>query len=196
MFSSTSAPSGTIACLRFTSAIVRPSRRKRSSMCFITASFRTSLRPSNSATASRVKSSCVGPSPPLAITSSTRPSAPRKASFTSSFRSPTTVLRVTTMPRRFNWPVRNSELVSVRSGVSSSEPTAMISAFMILLLAPHGSGSFSLLRCRFRSDVCRIVLSLEYYPRNVAPQRRHIISYGQIMSRRQISVARPHSAVL
>ena len=44
--------------------------------------------------------------------------------------SPTTVLRVTSMPRRFSCAVRKRELVSTRSGVRSSDPTAMISAFM------------------------------------------------------------------
>jgi len=34
------------------------------------------------------------------------------------------------MPSLFKAEVRNSELVSTRKGVSSSEPTAMISAFM------------------------------------------------------------------
>src|SRR5581483_5863769 len=43
------------------------------------------------------------------------------------------------MPRRFSRSVRNSELVSVRFGVSSSEPTAMISASGILASAARFS---------------------------------------------------------
>ena len=46
---------------------------------------------------------------------------------------PTIVLRSTSMPSLFSSSVRKSELVSRRSGVSSSEPTAMISAFMAVI---------------------------------------------------------------
>ena len=128
--SSGSAPSGTIACRTFTSGISRPKLRKRPWMARRISSLRCSLRPSRSATASRVRSSSVGPSPPLEITSGTRSSASRNAALNSSRSSPTIVLRTTSMPRRFSSSVRKRELVSSRSGVSSSEPTAMISAFI------------------------------------------------------------------
>src|SRR6267378_2166774 len=94
------------------------------------ASLRRSLRPRRSATVSRVRSSSVGPSPPLEIISGTRLSASRNASASKSRLSPTTVLRSTSMPIVFSSSVRKSELVSKRSGVSNSEPTAMISAFI------------------------------------------------------------------
>src|ERR1700722_8062144 len=131
--SRTAAPSGTIAWRAFTSDIVRPSWRKRASILLITAGSRASFLPKRSATASRVRSSSVGPSPPLAITSSTRWHASSNALRNGARSSPTTVLRVTSMPSRLSSAVRKRELVSTRSGVSSSDPTAMISAFMIEL---------------------------------------------------------------
>src|SRR5580692_1007767 len=51
------------------------------------------------------------------------------------------------MPSLFNSSVRKSELVSTRSGVSSSEPTAMISAFT--LGKSRETGDFIPLFCRF-----------------------------------------------
>src|SRR5438046_9982398 len=62
--------------------------------------------------------------------SSTRSSASLKAALKVSRLSPTIDLRTTSMPSLFSSSVRKSELVSTRSGVSSSEPTAMISAFI------------------------------------------------------------------
>src|SRR5665213_2550165 len=128
--SRTIAPSGTFACRLFTSDIARPSWRKRASILLITAGSRDIFLPSRSATASRVRSSSVGPRPPLAIINSTRFAASSKAARSGARSSPTTVLRVTSIPRRFSCAVMNRELVSTRSGVSSSDPTAMISAFM------------------------------------------------------------------
>ena len=133
-FSRTSAPSGTMAWRRLTAGISRLKLRNRASMWRTTSSLRRSLRLRRSATVSRVRSSSVGPRPPLAITTGTRWSASRKASARSSRLSPTMVLRRTSMPSLFNSSVRKREFVSIRSGVSSSEPTAMISAFMTVLL--------------------------------------------------------------
>src|SRR5882724_10454485 len=61
---------------------------------------------------------------------STRSRASLKAALKVSRLSPTIDLRTTSMPSLFSSSVRKSELVSTRSGVNSSEPTAMISAFI------------------------------------------------------------------
>jgi hypothetical protein len=129
-FSSTSAPSGTMAWRRLSAGISRLKLRKRASIARTTASSRRKGRPSSSATVSRVRSSSVGPRPPLAMTTGTRLSASRKAAARSSRLSPTIVLRRTSMPSLLSSSVRKRELVSRRSGVSSSEPTAIISAFI------------------------------------------------------------------
>src|SRR5690242_10416953 len=63
--------------------------------------------------------------------SSTRSSASLNAALKVSRLSPTIDLRTTSMPSLFSSSVRKSELVSTRSGVSSSEPTAIISAFIL-----------------------------------------------------------------
>src|SRR5579883_1057167 len=131
-FASGSAPSGTMACCKLFSVISRPKLRKRARMCSTRSSRRRSLRPRTSETASRVRSSCVGPRPPVEMTSGTRSRASRKASRRNSRLSPTTVLRTTSMPILLSSSVRKRESVSTRSGVSSSEPTAMISAFIFI----------------------------------------------------------------
>src|SRR3984893_13673130 len=129
--SRTVAPSGTSAWRAFTVDIGRPICRKRASILLMTSALRSSFRPSKPATASRVRSSSVGPRPPLAITSSARSIAWANASRRAPSSSPTTVLRVTSTPSRFSCAVRKRELVSTLSGVSSSDPTAMISAFIV-----------------------------------------------------------------
>src|SRR6516164_1694008 len=148
-FSSTSAPSGTMACRRFTAGMSRLKLRKRASMARTTSSLRSKRRPSRSARVSRVRSSSVGPRPPLAITTGTRFKASRKASASSSRRSPTMVLRRTSIPSLLSSSVRNSELVSIRSGVSNSEPTAMISAFMPDIVAHPSEGTVDPCRAGF-----------------------------------------------
>ncbi len=92
-FRESSRPSGTIAWRLLISAILRPNFRKRSSIPRSTAGFSSRRRPSSCATASRVRSSSVGPRPPLEMTISTRSSASRKALRISSSSSLTTVLR-------------------------------------------------------------------------------------------------------
>ncbi len=133
-FSRISAPSGTIAWRTLTSGISRFRERKRLSMWRRISSLRRSLRWRSSATVSRVRSSSVGPSPPEEITSGTRFNASRNASLSRSRLSPTIVFRTTSIPILFSSSVRKSELVSRRSGVSSSEPTAMISAFIVSII--------------------------------------------------------------
>ena len=60
--------------------------------------------------------------------SSERLSAARNTAASRSRSSPTMVFSRTSIPFSFNLRVRNRELLSVWSGVRSSEPTAMISA--------------------------------------------------------------------
>jgi len=64
-FASTSAPCGKSACFAFDSLIVRPSFSKRRRMWSSDASSRSSATPSVWATTSVVRSSVVGPSPPV-----------------------------------------------------------------------------------------------------------------------------------
>src|ERR1700676_2432601 len=134
-FSNTSAPSGTIAWRRLTAGMSRLKLRNRASIARTTSSFRCRRRPRSSASVSRVRSSSVGPSPPLVSTTGTRFSASRNASASNSRLSPTIVFRKTSMPSLFNSSVKKSEFVSTRSGVRSSDPTAMISAFMEIIVA-------------------------------------------------------------
>ncbi len=63
--SSRSAPSGVPACLRFASGIVLPRLAQICRIRSIQASLKTTGRPTTAARASRVKSSGVGPMPPL-----------------------------------------------------------------------------------------------------------------------------------
>ena len=93
---------------------------------------KTSFRPRTLARVSRVRSSSVGPRPPMHRMSRERPRAVRRTRARSLSSSPTTVLNETASPIAFRPAVRKREFVSWKSGVRSSEPTAMISVFMIL----------------------------------------------------------------
>ena len=75
-----------------------------------------------------VKSSSVGPNPPIKTTMSARPSARWIASVSRSRSSPITCLVKTSTPNRFRFCVMMSEFVSTRCGVRSSLPIAIISA--------------------------------------------------------------------
>jgi len=71
----TIAPAGTSACTRFRAGISRRRHSKKCRMCARTAASSCSALPSNCAIKSRVRSSEVGPSPPVVITRSARASA-------------------------------------------------------------------------------------------------------------------------
>src|ERR1700733_3870522 len=103
-------------------------RWNRSAMASRKSSRKISLRPVAAATASRVKSSSVGPRPPVRITIGTRAIASRIDAVSNSRSSPTIILRRTSTPRELRWSVMKRELVSTRWDVKSSDPTAMISA--------------------------------------------------------------------
>ena len=121
-FARTTAPSITSACFSFTSGISRPRRRKRSLRRRRIASSRTSARPSTFATASFVRSSSVGPSPPVTTRSGARESASGISARRSAQPSPTQTFRTTEIPSASSRLVRYSEFVSRRAVPSSSLP--------------------------------------------------------------------------
>ena len=127
---SASAPSITKACRLLISAILRPARAKRCSRAAAISEWKLSLRSSACATASRVTSSSVGPRPPDRMTISPQETARRTASARRLRSSPITHFETTSTPMLFSCAVRYRELVSSRCGVSISDPTAMISAFI------------------------------------------------------------------
>src|SRR5579883_3464632 len=126
---STTAPSITSACWWLFGVIVEPRAAKRSSSFLRSSGSRRSPTPRASATAWRVRSSSVGPSPPIKTMMSVRCKAFLATETRRSRLSPTMVWSTTSTPSRFRRTVRNRELVSWRKGVSNSEPMAMISAF-------------------------------------------------------------------
>jgi hypothetical protein len=128
--SSSAAPRGTIAWRRLISGIVIPRRAKRSWMRSTIDSSTSSGTSSARASESRVTSSSVGPSPPVATITSAHDSARRNKSATSLASSPATAFKRTSTPISFSRSVMNNELVSTRNGVSSSVPTAMMQAFI------------------------------------------------------------------
>ncbi len=135
-FGSTSASRGTSACRSLFGVIVMPMLRNFERMSSRIASSSTSGRPSTRAKTFRVMSSSVGPSPPVAMTTSERFVASRTAPSSRISSSPTIVFSFTSMPMALSCSVSQSEFVSTRSGVSISEPMAMISAFIARTLRP------------------------------------------------------------
>ena len=84
-------PAGNIAWISFCGGIGRPRRANIARMCSKRRRSSCSGRPVAWASASRVRSSAVGPSPPVASTTSARPIAWRKTSALGSNSSPTVV---------------------------------------------------------------------------------------------------------
>src|SRR5581483_5606694 len=102
----TVAPAITSACFTLFGDIFQPCSANLRSMACKSSGSRRSLRPSVSATASRVRSSSVGPSPPLKITMSARERAVVLTRTISFKLSPTMLLNATSTPRLFNFSVR------------------------------------------------------------------------------------------
>ena len=96
---------------------------------------------SSRATAARVMSSSVGPSPPVITITSAHASAARNSSASSSTSSPATSLSRTSMPISLSRSVMNSEFVSTRNGVNISVPTATMQAPIDSTRSPRGSAS-------------------------------------------------------
>ena len=109
--------------LRFLAAKNSLSRR-RPSACS------TSSTEQNSAKAWRVKSSGVGPMPPVMTATSARSAVLRSARMISARASSTATWRVTRKPRRVNRSERNAALVSAIRPAMSSLPIDRISAVM------------------------------------------------------------------
>src|SRR5918994_7811715 len=130
------APWGTSAWRRFISAIrwtPMPANRSRSQVS--SSGWRTSSTPATAASAPRVTSSWVGPSPPVRITASARPRASRMASAIREVLSPTTVWRRQSQPTSARrWPIQAALVLTIWPS-SSSVPTPMISQRTLAPLA-------------------------------------------------------------
>ena len=127
-FGNTSASSITIAT-EFRSGIATPNdwQVRISSSTFSSSNSRLRAR----AVIFRVMSSSVGPSPPVVITTFDRLAASLIVSSRRASSSPTIVFNLTSIPRRFSCSVSQRLFVSVRSGASSSDPMAIISAVRV-----------------------------------------------------------------
>ena len=111
-FSTGMAPSGMSAWRSLLGVMIMPRRRNRWSICSSRPASRNSLRPHTSAMTSRVRSSWVGPSPPLVMTRSARSRARPMTSFMRPGLSPTMVLKKRLIPRsERRWAI-HAELVS------------------------------------------------------------------------------------
>src|SRR5215212_932471 len=130
------APSGIIACFRFAARTASGSkRRRRAKPARMSAIFRsidssrTRGRPANRATTSAVRSSAVGPRPPLVTTRST-PVEARKRSAASrlSARSPTTTISETSTPSSPRRSEIQGPFRSETRPVSTSVPVTTIAA--------------------------------------------------------------------
>src|SRR5687767_3310816 len=94
-------------------------------------------RPNAFASASRVRSSSVGPSPPVVMTMSAQSNAYSISPTRSSSWSPTTALRTSWRPKSSRATVSFSEFVSTRVGPSISEPMAMTAAVPMFALGAN-----------------------------------------------------------
>src|SRR5580693_9753090 len=121
------APRGTSAWRALLSDMVRPRAAKKPAMTSTMAWSRTSGTPMTSAMASRVMSSCVGPSPPHMMTPSLRASAVRSASTMRSWLSPTAWWKWEATPFAARCSPSQAEFVSAICPSKSSVPTATIS---------------------------------------------------------------------
>ncbi len=100
------APSGIIACFALFSVIVQPREAKYSAILFCDIWSKCIFRPSSSAAVSLVMSSQVGPSPPVVMSRSARPSDSAIAALSLSGLSPTTPCRKTGIPSPASLPAR------------------------------------------------------------------------------------------
>jgi hypothetical protein len=134
--SSGCAPRGTIACLRFATCsacgltcLRWRNRARMAVICRSSASSSSSSTPANPATTSAVRSSAVGPSPPLVMTRSTRWLARnRNAAARSAGRSPTRSRWATSTPNSPSRCASHGPLRSVIRPLSSSVPVTTIPA--------------------------------------------------------------------
>ncbi len=125
------APRGIKACDSTAGGILRPILRARSRMCSRTGSLSCNGRLSTVATALRVRSSGVGPRPPIKMTASARSSARRSASAMASLASPTVTCQPTRTLTSSRARARKAKLVSTVRPERTSLPIVMISTRMM-----------------------------------------------------------------
>ena len=116
------------ACLTLWAGISWPRLRNHWRRFASSAACTAGVSPRAAATASRVRSSCVGPSPPVVKMMSERSIPRRKASASLGRSSPMMLTHCNRMPRAGSRPAIQLALVSVSSPISSSVPTEIISA--------------------------------------------------------------------
>ena len=121
----------THACFTFTDGNGWPRRAQRPLSQSSVASSTDTVSSQTAATASRVRSSGVGPRPPVVTTRSARESAVRSASTTTSRSSGRSAIRETATPWATSERASSPLLVSVVSPTVSSEPIARSSAVRI-----------------------------------------------------------------
>ena len=118
-------PAGKSTCLKFAGGGTRLRCAYQVTRSARHSAFSTNSTPKVSAHTSLVKSSNVGPSPPVQMITSLRRKASWKSSARSSRWSPTAVLRWSPSPNPAKRSAIHTELVSSRFVVSSSEPMAI-----------------------------------------------------------------------
>ena len=129
------------ACLMLVEGITDPRLWKYSSSAFTTSSCTTGVSPKAPATASRVRSSLVGPRPPVVMSRSERCNPRDMASVIFPWSSPTMVTHCSWTPRGGSLAAIHDELVSVSSPISSSLPMEKISAFKTSSLCRRLAGA-------------------------------------------------------
>ncbi len=134
------APSGNSACLRLFSVHAIPRASKRFIRPFATASSCTSRQPRKAATISAVKSSAVGPRPPVPMIRSPKSRACSKAQISLSRSSPTFSTAATLIPAEYKRSAITAELVSTTLPVVSSSPVLKITAVFIPSLSKKAGG--------------------------------------------------------
>ena len=125
------------ACLTLCEGMFCPRLRKYCRSSWTMSSWTLGVSPKAAATASRVRSSCVGPSPPVVKMMSERSSPIWKACVSCARSSPTSVTHCSVIPNGGSRVAIQPALVSLSSPMSSSVPIPMISAFISSLQDGH-----------------------------------------------------------
>ena len=130
----TSHASGTNACCLLRSTGSRPNPLKSCTMCSHTSSRKTISELKYFASVCLVRSSLVGPRPPVTITNCVSAYNPSMASTMASGVSEMLLMRVTSIPSSFKTVPNHALLVSTICPINISSPMVMISAFTNLCL--------------------------------------------------------------
>ena len=126
------APSGNRACLRLFSGMVRPNEANSLRMSSATSCEKVSPTPATCATSSVVRSSAVGPMPPVEITTSACVMACRHAHTMRSATSPTVTMDATSRPASISLSAIWLALVSTTFPVVISSPVLRMAARSII----------------------------------------------------------------